>query len=372
MSRFDEVSGWSLDVPIADPVDVYRMPLLHWAFYLGKLAIIRYILSQAVLSHSAPKLSDRLWSTMKSLHSSLMRGDTVGGNTPLHLCCEMLASNDSGIRVDHPHLLCIIALLDFISDRNRLPDDDNLPWNEVLNIQNHSGDTPLHIVCRNDTLHALVGQMIDASADRTVCNAEGCTPLDVARNCKNVHILNQLTSHSQTPLSSQPSHGPGQVSSSRITFANDHPRSSQSGGQPTMAVSAMVIGRPQFVEHLLSKCGLSTVMSSDPTQLRDGLLQCDASVLNALRTVAIAELQQLELQLHEVKKQLAANDDDQRCLGISQRTDRHKIDVLLNNLHQLDNKQQKVDQHIKTIKIKMSQLASPKLPPGTVAEQSLL
>ena len=49
----------------------------------------------------------------------------------------------------------------------------SLRWVGIINCQNSAGDTPLHVISRNDALSSLVPQMVAAGADTTIGSSVG-------------------------------------------------------------------------------------------------------------------------------------------------------------------------------------------------------
>jgi len=86
----------------------------------GKVAVIKYIFEEATL-HSNSNLFGKIackQSSLSVLFDALVLCDTFGGNTPLHLCAEMLAKC-SHIAPNNEQLCCVNALLDFIEERQQ-------------------------------------------------------------------------------------------------------------------------------------------------------------------------------------------------------------------------------------------------------------
>jgi len=95
----------------------------------GKMSIIKYIFNEATL-HSNSNLLRKAsgpQSCLSVLYDGLILRDANGGNTPLHLCAEMLA-NCGHVEPGNKHLRCINLLLDFIEHRQqRVEQCERLP-----------------------------------------------------------------------------------------------------------------------------------------------------------------------------------------------------------------------------------------------------
>jgi len=86
----------------------------------GKVNVIKFIFNKATL-HTNPSLlrsPSGNQSCLSALYDALIMRDSFGGNTPLHLCLEML-SECSDIGPSNSHFCCVNTLLDFIEGRQQ-------------------------------------------------------------------------------------------------------------------------------------------------------------------------------------------------------------------------------------------------------------
>ena len=92
-----------------------------YAYCAGKVDVIKYIFNEATVQSKSNLLrnaNDKQQSRLSVLYDALLMGDTFGGNTPLHLCSQMLASSGN-VGSGSEHLRCVNCLLDFIEDRQQ-------------------------------------------------------------------------------------------------------------------------------------------------------------------------------------------------------------------------------------------------------------
>lgn len=59
--------------------------------------------------------------TERVVYSQLVQGDIAGGNTPIHLCCEMLAGSGQDVQRGNKYIRCLDQLLYFITARQQDP-----------------------------------------------------------------------------------------------------------------------------------------------------------------------------------------------------------------------------------------------------------
>jgi len=58
--------------------------------------------------------------TERAVYSQLVQGDVSGGNTPIHLCCEMLANTDKdAVHRGNKYIRCLDQLLYFMTARHQ-------------------------------------------------------------------------------------------------------------------------------------------------------------------------------------------------------------------------------------------------------------
>ena len=84
----------------------------------GKVSLVKFMLR----STGSGPVNKVLPPTVRILFNQLMLGAGANGNTPIHLCCEMLASSSQDLtQRRNKYIRCLNQLLYFITARQQDP-----------------------------------------------------------------------------------------------------------------------------------------------------------------------------------------------------------------------------------------------------------
>ena len=203
--RYEKSGKWKKDDNIPDAVEHYRFPMIHWACALGRASAVEWLtqhgldpttrsvhdeqeetgLHRAIicLQETCPNnASDKFEQFLPALQDAMFTVDGTG-NLPVHTCCEFLANE-----MPRPEFYqgCTSAMISHLKSQGT-----NL-LNKLLESENSEGNTPLHILCRNDRCFSAVTEMIQAGASIESKNLKGQTPLDVALEKGQVKLVRYL------------------------------------------------------------------------------------------------------------------------------------------------------------------------------------
>ena len=202
--------GWEKNEDVPDTVLTNRLPLIHWAAALGKCNALEWMLSSGFdpritvsgvgenalhravlyLYRSRPKFTTKeMRPKFKKICTLLTQcismADSVNQDTPLHTAATMLLNADSRL------VFFQTAIEVMVSRAHELPDSQR---SSILDAKNIDGDTCLHILAaatekmKSDYSCQCINALLRAGADKTMKNANGQTPLDIAmqKGCNNI------------------------------------------------------------------------------------------------------------------------------------------------------------------------------------------
>jgi hypothetical protein len=100
-------------------------------FFSGKVSIVKYILRCAGNASRTVAVPP----TERVVFSQLVQGDIAGGNTPIHLCCEMLAgSGHDVLQRGNKYIRCLDQLLYFVTARQQDPANGEILLEQLNNL----------------------------------------------------------------------------------------------------------------------------------------------------------------------------------------------------------------------------------------------
>ncbi|ELU16369.1 hypothetical protein CAPTEDRAFT_213583 [Capitella teleta] len=185
-------SDLKLNDNIPDPLEAYRLPLMHWAAALGLVSVVRWLLSEGASQHPGYPLSQRStplhralielqmncpnddktrFSALLPLLWECLRLKDDEGNTVLHTSAFMVANSMPWINF---HVFCFKAILDFAQ---RHASDGSLLM-ELTSMLNARGSTPLHLIARKaqePLVLDLMAKMVEMGVSFDIPNSEGKT-----------------------------------------------------------------------------------------------------------------------------------------------------------------------------------------------------
>lgn len=197
-----ESLGWDRNDDIPDPVLSNRYPLIHWAASLGKCNALEWMINtnfdpcvsvtglgenalhRAILclyksrsKFTVKELKPKFSKIVSLLPQLLSMPDKVNRDTPLHTAASMLLNTDVRVSFFQVAIEVMAVYTHKLSEMDRTI---------VLDAKNDDGDTALHILAgvgdraKAEYACSAVTALIQANADKTIRNAAGSTPLDIA------------------------------------------------------------------------------------------------------------------------------------------------------------------------------------------------
>ena len=203
--RYEKIGKWKKDNNIPDAVEHYRFPMIHWACALGRASAVEWLVQHGLdpttrtlqdeqeetalhraiicLQETCPNnAAEKFEHLLPSLQDAMFTVDGTG-NLPIHTCCDFLANE-----MPKPEFYqrCASAMI------SHLKKQENNLLKKLFETENPDGNTPLHILCRNDRCFFTVAEMIQAGASIENKNHKGQSPLDVALEKGQVKLVRYL------------------------------------------------------------------------------------------------------------------------------------------------------------------------------------
>ena len=128
------------------------------------------------------RLSEKIRRTVDMLKDCLALQDE-GQQTPLHAAAaKLITGNKSDYYAD-----CLEVM---VAKAKEMPGKTS----EILNAQDHLGNTALHYLAQNEIGFVALRSIVDAGGDITIANKKKLTPLDVAMNNGSTRMIKILNS----------------------------------------------------------------------------------------------------------------------------------------------------------------------------------